>query len=66
MAVAQNRERKWDQKELPDAVAVVFDSRMSLRDAEAKSTLGDYVAGRREIGFTRGTQTIQLQMNRRS
>ena len=55
MAVAQNRERKWDQKELPDAVAVVSDSRMSLRDAEAKygipkSTLGDYVSGRREIG----------------
>ena len=63
MAAAPNRERKWDQKELPGAVTAVCEGRMSLREAEArygipKSTLGDYVSGRREIGSTRGPQTI--------
>ena len=57
MAVAQNRERKWDRKELPDAVAAVSEGRMPLKEAEAKysipkSTLGDYVSGKREIGST--------------
>ena len=63
MAAAPNRERKWDQKELPGAVEAVCEDRMSLREVEArysipKSTLGDDVLGRRDIGFTRGPHTI--------
>lgn len=63
MAVAQNREWKWDTKELPGNVAAVTECRMSLREAEArygipKSTLGDYVAGMREIGSNRGARII--------
>ena len=61
--VTKRKEHKWTKEELTEGVVLVTEHGKSLREAAAvtgipKSTLGDYVTGRREIGATKGPPTI--------